>query len=122
MAIRSEGTLQKTYFCGAAVAANRIVKVGADDTKVVVGAAATDKIFGVSDNIGGASGESIDVILDGIALVKAGGTIAFGDLVTSDGTGQGIATTTAGNRWIGVAMEGGVSGDLVGVRIAPGLI
>ncbi len=122
MTHRTEGLLQKTFFCGAAVAANRIVKAGADDTKVVVGAAATDKLIGVSDNIGGAINESIDVILDGIAVVKLGGTVAFGDLITSDGTGQGIATTTAGNRWIGYAMEGGVSGDLIGVRIAPGLI
>lgn len=122
MAIRTEGLLQKTYFAGAAVAANRIVKPGADNTKVVVGAAATDKLIGISDNLGGASGDSIDVILDGIALVKAGGTVAMGDLITSDGTGQGIATVTAGNRWIGVAMEDAVAGDLFGVRIAPGLI
>jgi Uncharacterized conserved protein (DUF2190) len=122
MAMRNEGTLQKTFYAGAAVAANRIVKPGADDTKVVVGAAATDKLVGISDNIGGAINEPIDVILDGIALVKLGGTVAFGDLITSDATGQGVATTTAANRYIGHAMEGGVSGDLIGVRIAPGLI
>lgn len=122
MGMRSEGTLQKTFYAGAAVAANRIVKPGADNTKVVVGAAATDKVIGVSDNLGAASGETLDVILDGIALVKAGGTIAMGDLVASDATGQGVATTTATHRWIGVAMEDAVSGDLFGVRIAPGLI
>ena len=122
MTHRTEGLLQKTFFCGAAVAANRIVKAGADNTKVVVGAAATDKLIGVSDNIGGATGESIDVILDGIAVVKLGGTVAMGDLVTSDGTGQGVATTAATNRYIGFAMEDGVIGDLIGVRLAPGLI
>jgi hypothetical protein len=122
MAMRMEGGLQKTFYAGAAVAANRIVKPGADDTKVVQGAAATDKLIGVSDNLGGASGDTIDVILDGVALVKAGGTIAFGDLITSDATGQGVVTTTASNRVIGVAMEAAVSGDLFGVRIAPGSV
>jgi hypothetical protein len=122
MAMRNEGTLQKTFYAGATVAANRIVKPGADNTKVVVGAAATDKLIGVSDSIGGATGDTIDVILDGIALVKAGGTVAMGDLITSDGTGQAIATTTASNRVIGVAMEDGVSGDLIGVRICPGSV
>lgn len=122
MAIRTEGTLQKTFYAGATVAANRIVKPGADNTKVVVGAAATDKLIGISDNLGAASGETLDVILDGIALVKAGGNIAMGDLITSDATGQAVVTTTASNRVIGVAMEDGVSGDLVGVRIAPGSV
>lgn len=122
MPMRNEGLLQKTFICGAAVAANRIVKFGADKTKVIVGAAATDKAIGVSDNIGGATDDTIDVILDGIALVKLGGTVAFGDLVASDGTGQGVATTTATHRYIGVAMEDGVSGDVIGVRLAPGLI
>jgi hypothetical protein len=122
MSIRTEGTLQKTFYAGAAVAANRIVIPGADNTKVIVGAAATDKSVGVSDNVGAALGETLDVILDGIALVKAGGSIAMGDLVTSDSTGQGVATTTATHRYIGVAMEDAASGDLFGVRIAPGLI
>lgn len=122
MAMRNEGTLQKTFYAGATLAANRIVKPGADNTKVVVGAAATDKVIGVSDNLGGASGDTIDVILDGIALVKAGGSVAMGDLIASDSTGQGVATTTATHRYIGVAMEDAASGDLFGVRIAPGLI
>ena len=121
MPLRNEG-LTKTFLAGAAVAANRIVKFGADALNVIQGAAATDKLIGVSDNLGAASGETIDVILDGIALVKCGGTVAFGDLVTSDATGQALATTTAGNRWIGVAMEGGVSGDVIGIRLVPGLI
>jgi len=121
MASRNEG-LQKTYYAGAAIAASRIVKGGADETKVVVGAAATDKLIGIGDSLGSASGETLDVIIDGIALVKAGGTIAVGDIITSDGTGQALATTTAGNRYIGIAIDPGVSGDLIGVRIAPGLI
>lgn len=123
MAMRNEGSLQKTFYADAAINANRIVKPGASDTQVVQGAAATDKLIGISDNLGQTVvGDTLDVILDGIALVKAGGTIAFGDLITSDATGQAVVTTTASNRIIGVAMEAGVVGDLVGVRIAPGSV
>jgi hypothetical protein len=119
MAIRTEGLLQKTFVAGAAVSPYRIVKPGATDANVVQGAAATDKLIGVGDSLGASSGETFDVILDGIALVKAGGTIAFGDPITSDATGQAVASTTQGNRVVGYAMESAVAGDLVGVRIAP---
>lgn len=122
MPLRNEG-LTKTFLAGATVAANRIVKFGADKLHVIQGAAATDKLIGVSDNIGAtAAEESFDVILDGIALVKCGGVVAIGDLVTSDATGQALATTAATNRWIGMAMEDGVAGDLIGIRLSPGLV
>jgi hypothetical protein len=122
MAMRNEG-LQKTFLSAAATAANRILKIGADNNHMIVATAATDKLMAVSDNLGAdAAEEPFDVILDGVALVKAGGAIAAGDMITSDATGQGIATTTAANRYIGVAMESAAAGDLFGVRLAPGLI
>ncbi|MCQ9378813.1 DUF2190 family protein [Methyloversatilis sp. XJ19-49] len=119
--MRNEG-LQKTLIAGAAVNPNRIVKFGSADTQAVQAAAATDKSMGVSDNLGAASGETFDVIVDGIALVKYGGNVAAGDLLTSDANGQAIATTTASNRVIGIAMLSGVSGDIGSVRIAPGSV
>ena len=118
--MRQEG-LTKTMLTVSAVAANRIVRFSAENTAVAA-SAATDKLVGISDNVGGDANDTVDVILDGIALVKLGGTVAFGDLVTSDATGQGVATTTAGNRVIGVAMQGGVTGDLIGVKLSPHLI
>lgn len=118
--MRNEG-LTKTLIAGAIVAARRIVKPGATDTQVIQGAAATDKLVGVSD-LGGASGEPMDVILDGIALVEYGGTVAIGDLLTSDATGRAIATTTASNRIVGVAMDSGVVGDIGSVKLAQGSV
>lgn len=119
--MRNEG-LQKTLIAGADVNPNRIVKFGAADNLAIQAAAATDKIFSVSDNLGAKSGETFDVIVDGIALVKYGGNVAVGDLLTSDANGQAIATTTASNRVIGVAMVSGVSGDIGSVLVSPGSV
>ncbi len=120
--MRNEG-LQKTLLAGAAILKNRIVKFGADDKHVIQGAAATDKLVGVADNLGADAAEDpMDVIVDGIALVTYGGTVAAGDMLTSDSTGRAITTTTAANRVIGIAMLDGVVGDIGSVRIAPHLI
>ena len=112
MTMRNHGLI-KTFNAGAAVAARRIVKFGADERNVVVGAAATDKLIGVSDDIAAASGDPVEY----------GGTVAIGDLLTSDSTGRAVAATpSAGtnNRIIGVAMVAGVVSDLGAVLIGQG--
>jgi uncharacterized protein DUF2190 len=120
--MRNEG-LTKNLLAGAAIAKNRIVKFGADQNHVIQGAAATDKLIGVADNIGADAAEDrIDVIMEGIALVTYGGTVTCGDMLTSDATGRAVSTTTAANRVIGVAMDDGVVGDIGSVRISPSLI
>lgn len=121
--MRNEG-LQKTLIAGAAIAKNRIVKFSATDT-VIQAAAATDKLVGVSDNVGTDSGDRGDVIMSGIALVEYGGTVAAGDLLTADANGKAIAAAPAAGanaRVIGVAMDAGVSGDIGSVLIAPGSV
>ena len=112
----------KNYSAGAAVAANRIVKPGAADNEVIVGAAVSDALIGVSTDIAADSGERCDVIHAGIAPVKLGGTVARGDPITSDGTGQGVAAAPAAgtnNRIVGFALNSGVSGDIIPVLLAP---
>lgn len=121
--MRNEG-LAKTLIAGATVAARRIVKFGSSDTAVVQAAAATDSLIGVSD-LGGASGEPTDVIVDGIALVEYGGNVTRGDLLTADADGKAVAAApaaTASARTIGVAMQSGVSGDIGSVKIAHGSV
>jgi len=122
--MRNEG-LQKTLIAGGTVIKNRIVKFGSGDTSVVQAAAATDLLIGVSDSLGAASGEPVDIILDGIALVEYGGTITRGQLLTADADGKAVAAApaaTASARIIGVAMLSGVSGDIGSVMIAPGSV
>lgn len=116
--MRTEG-LAKTLVAGAAIAARRIVKFGASDTAVLQAAAATDFIIGVSD-LGAASGEYCDVIVDGIALVEYGGNVTRGALLTADSNGKAVTAApaaTATNRIIGVAMKSGVAGDIGSVLI-----
>jgi Uncharacterized conserved protein (DUF2190) len=115
--------LTKSYTAEAAIAAQRIVKVGAADYGVLQAAAVGDKLIGVSTEIDATTGERIDVIHEGIADLKIGGTVARGDLLTSDASGQGVTAAPAAgtnNRTIGVALISGVTGDVIPVLVAPG--
>jgi len=121
--MRNEG-LVKTLTAGAAIAANRIVKFdGTDALEVIQGAAATDMLIGVSDLGADDAGDRVDVIVDGIALVEYGGNVTQGNLLTSDADGKAIASAPAAeatNRIIGIAMVGGVSGDIGSVLLRQG--
>ncbi len=117
--------LTKNYNAGGAIAARTLVKFGADSKTVVAAAAATDAIIGVSTDIAVVGGEPSDVIHEGIALVKAGGAITRGQLLTSDANGQAVAAAPAAganNRVVGVALQDAVAGDLLDVLIDLGSI
>jgi hypothetical protein len=116
--------LTKSFVAGAVVAAYRIVKQS-DDNTVVVGAAATDKLTGISDNLGAASGGRCEVHLAGAVEVEFGGAVAVGDPLTSDATGRAVvAAPGAGvnNRLIGFALVAGAVSDIGSCRIAPGVM
>ncbi len=50
-------------------------------------------------------------------LLRLGGTVTIGAYLTSDGSGYGVATTTTG-AWVGAeALQAGVSGDFITVRV-----
>ncbi|MCK9372583.1 MAG: hypothetical protein M0P91_05255 [Sulfuricurvum sp.] len=108
--------LIKNYVAGGDIPAYRIVKFGADDNTVVLATAATDYIIGVSD-LGGVTGDRLDIVMDDIAEVEFGGTIVRGGPVTTDAAGKAIAATVAGSRTIGFAMVSGVVGDIGTVNI-----
>lgn len=97
-----------------------IAKWGTNDNEVTGASAATDRICGVYTEVGAKNGELVDVVHDGRPGVKLGGTVAVGDKLTSNGSGQAIATTTAGNRVLGVADQAGVSGDIIPVLLTIG--
>jgi hypothetical protein len=105
-----------------AIAAYSIVKAGASGGALAA-AAATDKILGVSTDIAAAQGETVDVLMDGICFVTAGGNIAQGDLLTSNAAGAAVtAAPAAGSnvRLVGIAMEAAVAGDVFRVMLQPG--
>jgi hypothetical protein len=105
----------KGYVATAALGEGIAVKISSG--QVVVATAATDKIIGVTMNKV-AAGETASVHLRsaaGTMKVKAGGAVAVGDYVTSNGTGQSITTVTAGNQIIGMALEAGALNDFIEV-------
>lgn len=115
--------LQKNYSAEAAIAAYRIVKFGAADGGILQSAAAADKHVGVIDRMPAAvAGDRVDVIRSGIAEVEYGGTVAAGDLLTSDASGRAVvATASAGAnvRVVGVAEVAGVVGDIGSMLVQP---
>lgn len=117
--------LSKNYKAEAAVTKRRIVKMGTADGSVLLGAAATDLIFGVSADIDAAINERCDVHVAGVAEVEFGGTVARGGPVTSDATGRAVAAAPAAgvnNRIIGFALVSAVVGDVAPVLLSQGLM
>ena len=113
--------LTLSFEADAAIARRRIVKHDTTDDLVIQAAAAADKLLGVVDIAqAGADGERVDVVLVGVAEVEYGGTVARGDLLTSDADGKAVVGA-AGNRIIGEAMVSGVDGDIGSVNISPGI-
>lgn len=119
-------TLVKAYLAGAQIAPYLIVKWDTADLKVIVAAAATDKLVGISaPTITVPSGQRVDVVVDGIAQVTAGGSITRGDPLTSDANGKAVTAAPAGgsnNRLIGFAEVSAASGDIFPVRISQGFM
>ena len=117
--------LVKQFLAGAAVVKHRIVKFSAADT-VIQGAAVGDQLIGVADELGAdAAADRIDVVMSGIVVCDAGGTIALGDHLTTDSTGQAVAAAPASgvnNSIIGFALKAASDGDLIPVLLAPGQI
>jgi hypothetical protein len=106
--------LEMAFAAEATITEGQILKLGAADRGVTPAAAATDKLFGVACH-DAASAATVRVALMGEAVLKAGGTIARGDLLTSNASGLAIAAAPAtgiNNRIVGVAIDAAVSGDL----------
>ena len=118
-------TLTKTYSAEAAVPKRRIVKHGTADGQVLLGAAVSDALMGITADIDAAINERVDVIHAGIADVEFGATVTRGDPITADSVGRAVTAAPAAgtnNRIIGFALISGVIGDIGKVHIAPGQI
>ena len=121
----SNPTLIRNFKAEAAVPAFTVVKSGAADGQVLAGAAASDKLIGISTDIAAAINERCDVILSGAADTLYGGAVARGDLVTVDASGRIVTAAPAAginNRIIGVALVSGVLGDVGSVQISQGML
>lgn len=117
--------LARSYKAEAAIPAFTILKYGTVDGNILVAAAVSDAIVGISTDIPAAIGERCDMIASGIADVIYGGTVARGDPLTTDATGRAVTATPAAginNRIIGFANVSGVLGDIGSVILSQGRI
>ena len=126
MSMGATKILEKAAKATAAMATQYvIVKPGADDNTIAVATAASDKLLGICQDIittaQVTAGVDVNIAQDGISNLKLGDTVTFGDLITSDGTGFGVVATS-GQRYVGMANAGGVSGDVIPVKICFGTV
>ncbi len=75
-----------------------------------------ERALGVSE-VGVNALEPCPVIVEGIALVLAGGNISAGGLVMSSAAGKAIAATGTGKVPNGVAIDAGADGVLIRVHL-----
>ena len=113
--------LTENFTAGAAIAPFRICKPGASDGLAVQAAAVGDFSFGVSDSLGAAINERVDIHTMGVVDVEYGAAVTRGALLTSDADGKAV-TAVATNRTIGVARVSGVAGDIGKALLAPGTV
>jgi hypothetical protein len=115
----------KTYVASGAIADRRIVRSHASNAgQMVQAAAATEALMGIANQPkGAATGERVDVVHGGEALVEAGAAFSAGVLLTADASGRAILAAPAtgvNNRIIAVAIEAAsAAGDLVRVFVTP---
>lgn len=115
--------LIKSFAALAAVASFSIVRAAVGG--VQASGANTHPLIGVADSMGAELGGIVDVVQAGWGEVRAGGTIAFGDPLTSDAQGHAVkAVAVAGTvvRTIGFAMADADANDVFPVHIVPGSI
>lgn len=117
----SNQILKKSFIAGAAgITPNSIVKFSNSGT-VVLAAAATDALLGVTDPFcNPALGDRLDVTLMGIMEIKSAGVINRGALVTANAAGLAVASA-ATDRVIGIALETAAVGDLIPVLVVQSL-
>lgn len=116
----------RAYLAGAAVNPYRFVVQSADNT-VIQASAVTSVIIGVSGDIAVASGLMVDVSTLELTKIELGGTVTRGDMLTSDADGKGIELSSTilsaqSARCGAIALQSGVSGDIIDVCAVPQMV
>lgn len=76
-------------------------------------------VDGVLQNKPDAAGKAAAVACGGVTKVVSAATIAKGDLVASDASGEAVVAAGSGTFHAGRCVEGGAAGDLISVNLAP---
>jgi hypothetical protein len=105
----------------AAVTQYQVVK--GSSTGILTATAATEStILGIAQETVSAAGGTIGVRIDGTSKCLYAGTVYVGDALAATTAGKVIATTTAGQHFIGKCLVAGVSGDTGECTVSPGTI
>lgn len=117
--------LTRSYVAGGAINARSAVKFstsspGSAKNPCVVQCGAGERACGIAQNESAAStNDTVEVaFVGGGAVLHVAGTVNPGDSLKSDGSGYGIRTTADADEVIAFAVEGGSSGDDIGVHVA----
>jgi len=73
---------------------------------------------GVLLNDPSAAGRAAEVCIGGLTRVEAGGTVAAGDFVASNSTGEAI-TAGSDDNILGTAITGGADGEVISIIFQP---
>lgn len=104
----ANGDLSAKQFCAVAVnSAGRAVVADAED-----------QVIGIVQN-NPAAGQAANVAYGGVSKGKLGGTVAAGARVTANASGEIIAAASAGDSVVGVALNGGASGEIISILVNP---
>jgi hypothetical protein len=95
----------------------RFAEVGSADGQVKLATAGAEAL-GVTLDVDVKPGDRCDVQLDGVFMVEAGGAVVFGDKLAPDAEGKAVVATELSS---GVALESGVAGDIIRLKIVPGI-
>lgn len=107
-----------TFKADAALAKGKAVKFGTDADHVAVGAANTDRVFGIVQNASTAAEDDLEVALPGGgAKALIGETILAGEYLVCHTDGTLVKPNAEGDVIIAQAMEGGVANDLISVEV-----
>lgn len=94
-----------------------------DDNNVDLASAATAVPFVLMEGVDGSSAKANGTIaLSGRVVLKLGGTVAPGDKLTANASGEWIKTTTDTNHYGAVALQIGVDGDEIEAWVVQGMV
>ena len=95
-----------------------VVQASGTALEVKLGTSGTSKILGIVQN-DPAAGEPADVAFVGICKAAAEASTSYGSFLTCSSTGRVKATTTAGDRIVGMALEANSTAGLI-IRVRLG--
>ena len=107
------------FLADGAIAKGKAVKIGTDRKHVAVGAANTDKCIGIcmTEDVSAAEDQVEVAMQGGGAKGLLGETVTAGHYLVSHTDGSLVKANAAGDHVVAMALEGGVSGDLIAVEV-----